>query len=103
MKDNFISIRDVSEFCEVDVSVLEEWSECGLITIEVLENAEGIHADEIRDVKRVARLYRELGVNREGMEIIAAMRNRILEMSRELDSLRHEIAQRKAPMPSLLT
>jgi DNA-binding transcriptional MerR regulator len=90
-KDQFISIQDIADFCHVAVDVLQEWAEDGLITISVREKSQGIPADEVGEIRRIARLYKELGVNREGIEIITAMRSRILELSREAARLRHEL------------
>ena len=90
-KERFISIQDIADFCHVQVAVLQEWAEYGLITLRIREKTEGIPADEIGEIKRIARLYKELGVNREGIEIIAMMRKRILELSNELAALRHEL------------
>jgi hypothetical protein len=89
----FISINDVSSLYHVEIDVLKDWAEYGLITVRILGGTEGVAAEELRSIRRMVALYRELGVNKEGIEIILAMQNRILEMGRELDALHYKVDQ----------
>src|SRR4030066_1166897 len=90
-KDQFISITDVSALYHVEIDVLKEWAEYGLITVRILGNSEGVAARELRSIRRMVALYRELGVNKEGIEIILTMQNQLLEMGRELKELHHKL------------
>ncbi|RPJ08968.1 MAG: hypothetical protein EHM28_02890 [Spirochaetaceae bacterium] len=92
-RNQFISIRDLSALCKIEITVLKEWAECGLISVRIQGKIEGIASDELREIRRIVGLYKDLGVNNEGIEIIIAMRNRILEMSGELASLHNKLEQ----------
>jgi hypothetical protein len=87
----FISIQDLSALCEVEIAVLQEWEGCGLINVRIQGKIKGVVSDELPGIKRIAALYKELGVNNEGIEIILAMRNRILEMSHEIALLQYRL------------
>jgi DNA-binding transcriptional MerR regulator len=91
--NQFISIQDVSTICHIEIAVLREWAEDGLIAVRNRGETEGVAADDLRAVKRMVALYKELGVNKEGIEIIMAMRDRILEMGREVETLQHQLGR----------
>jgi chaperone modulatory protein CbpM len=91
--DMFISILDVCAYCHVEATLLRDFAGFGLFEINVREQAEFIAADEIRKIKKIIDLYRGLGVNKEGIEIILDMRDRIQDMERELAMLRHRVNQ----------
>jgi DNA-binding transcriptional MerR regulator len=95
-EEHFISIQEAADVCAVEVTVLREWAEYGIITVLSRGTRAGVNTNELRDIKRIAALSKDLGVNTEGIEIILSMRNRILELSRELAALRHELSRRQS-------
>ena len=89
--NNFISIQDVSNYCNVEITVLREFAEYGLITVQVQGKIECVLSDEVQQIRRIIRLYKELGVNKEGIDIILAMRNQIQEMHKEMAMLQQKL------------
>ena len=55
------------------------------------EKIECVLSDEVQQIRRIIRLYKELGVNKEGIDIILAMRNQILEMHKEMAMLQQKL------------
>ena len=91
----YIPIQEISDFCHVDISILRDFAEYNLITIQVYRKTECVMAEEIEQIKRIIDLYRELGVNKEGIEIILSMRDQILEMQNEIRTLKQKLEHRK--------
>ncbi len=89
--EGYIPIRDISDLCRIEISVLKGFADYGLIDIEVFRDTECVTAGEIEQVKRIIDLYKRLGVNREGIEIILAMRDRIVAMQDEIANLRRRL------------
>jgi hypothetical protein len=94
--EEFIPIEDLADWCGIEAAVLREWAEFGLFGVCSRGAAEGVDAGELREIGRIVALYRDLGVNKEGVEIILAMRDRLAEMGRELDALRRERERRRS-------
>jgi DNA-binding transcriptional MerR regulator len=86
-----ISLQDVSEFFSIEVDECREFADFGLITIISKRNETYIEPQDFERLKRIVSLYRDLGVNKEGIEIILSMRTRIIELQEEIDRLNHKV------------
>jgi MerR family transcriptional regulator/heat shock protein HspR len=89
--NRFFSIEEVSAFCDVAIDILQEWAEDGLFSVRFQGKTEGVESAELREIKRIVDLYKTLGVNMEGVEIIITMRNRIREMDRQMQLLQRRL------------
>ncbi|QHT67783.1 hypothetical protein GXP67_14630 [Rhodocytophaga rosea] len=90
---HYISIREFSTLHGVEVALIHEFAEFGLVQTHFQQNLECLIADDIAHVRRLIRLYQDLGINKEGIDIILSMREQILSLREELESLRYK-AQR---------
>lgn len=91
----YIPIKDVSDFCHIDITILRDFAEYELINIQVYRNTECVMAEEIEQIKRIIDLYKALGVNKEGIEIILKMRDQIQELQDEVSILKHKLEHRR--------
>lgn len=87
----YITVSELCEICEIEMDFLKDLAQFGLIEIVVREKKECICKDELECIKMIKRLFFTLGVNREGIEIILSMRNKILELQTEVDSLKRKV------------
>ena len=85
----YITLNEFADFHRISVTLLKEFGDFGLLRIQQIENDPCILYDEIEQVERAVRLYRDLGVNKEGIEIILEMRKREEELRQEITRLRH--------------
>ena len=92
---NCIRIQEVSSRFRIDLDVCRELIESGLIEVTVQVDGEYIATQELGKVQRIASLYRDLGVNREGIEIILTMRDQLAALNDELDKLKQQLAMRE--------
>jgi chaperone modulatory protein CbpM len=88
--------HNVSEFClrhEVEESFIDALFEYELITIEVENEQKYIRSDELTQLEKMVRLYRELGVNAEGIQVIQQLLHKIERHQHELQRLRNKLSR----------
>lgn len=89
----------VEEFCNhhgIEVMLLREFAEFGLVDLYVEENREFLPDVEVSRVERMLRLSQELEVNKEGIDIILHMREELKQLRREAANLRYRLQQLEA-------
>lgn len=84
----YIQLDTISDKFHIELELCREFAEVGLIRIIVKEDTQFIEPEEIPKLQKIVHLYRDLGVNREGIEVILPMRDRILRLQEEIKSLR---------------
>jgi chaperone modulatory protein CbpM len=90
---HYISIQEFSSQYGVEVTLIREFAEFGLLQTHFEQNLECLVTDDVAHVQRLIRLYQDLGINKEGIDIILSMREQIMNLQHELESLRYK-AQR---------
>jgi hypothetical protein len=86
----------VEEFCNhhgVEVMLIREFADFGLIQLSVQENKEFVPDEEVSRLERMLRLFQELEVNKEGIDIILHMREELKQLRRETGFLRYRLRQ----------
>jgi len=82
-----ISLRQVSEIYRIDFALVLEWAEFGLYPM-VEEPDPSVDFPTMEKLKRIISLHRALGVNKEGIEVILGLTQKIADLEGELGSLR---------------
>ena len=70
----------IEVFCtqyNVELSLIDELNEFGLIEVVQDNGMKYIHIDKLPEVERVIRFHNELNINKEGIEVILNLLNRI--------------------------
>ena len=103
---NCIRLTEVSELFQIDFEVCRQFADFGLIRIVREENTSYIEPEEVAKLRHIISLYRDLGVNKEGIEVILSMRDRIISLQRELaqlnraiDRVKQEYVQKNIELP----
>lgn len=94
----YIPLKQLAEFHQVTVSLIMEFADFGLIEVTYTENTPCINNKHIERCERALRLYKELGINKEGIEIILEMRERQAEMQKEINRLKHILKKHEDKM-----
>jgi len=97
----YITLREFADFHEISVTQIREFADFGLFEVTIIENKPCIHIDDIERCERILRLSEELGVNKEGIEIILEMRQRIEEMQKEISRMKHLLDKYEARITNL--
>ncbi len=84
---SYYSEQEAADYCRLEVQVLRQLSESGVIPGMLVVGEEVHYSDEdILLLRRARRLYEDLGVNLEGIEIILRLLVRLDALQRELDN-----------------
>ncbi len=84
---SYYSEQETADYCRLEVQVLRQLSEAGVIPGMQVVGEEVRYSDEdLELLRRARRLYEDLGVNLEGIEIILRLLVRLDTLQRELDN-----------------
>lgn len=81
-------------FCRehgVEITVINTLQEYGLIEVERIDEAEYIQLSQLADAEKLVRLYGELDINPEGIDVIVHLLQRIKAMQAEIQLLRNRL------------
>jgi hypothetical protein len=81
-------------FCRqhgVEVSVISTLHEYGLIEVLRIEEIEYLPLSELSDTEKMIRLYEELEINPEGIDVVVHLLKRIKEMQFQIQILENRI------------
>jgi hypothetical protein len=86
----YITIEEFSNQYGVQQELIREFMDFGLVNTYQQQEAECLSAKDTEYVARLVRLYRDLGINKEGIDIIMSMREQLIRMHDELNRLRYK-------------
>lgn len=87
----YILVRHFSEHTHIEPKFIQALFEYELILPEKRDNEIFIDEEDIVEIERMFRLYRDLGLNFEGLGAVNEMLNRIRELQQELDHLKKRL------------
>ena len=91
MQKDFI---DASQFCsshQVNLSILQEMEQYELVKLTTIEETSFISSEQLPEVEKMIRLYLELGVNLEGLDVIRHLLKRLESLQDETVNLRNQL------------
>ena len=90
-ENDFFTLQEFSDICDLEMDFLRELVQFGLLKVVTREKNESVLREELECARIIKRLYFDLGVNKEGIEIILSMRNQIIELQKQVGDLTAEI------------
>lgn len=93
---NVITLRQLCRCLDIDVEVAREFAEFGLYPLVPIEGEAGVETRYLDRVERVISLYRTLGINKEGIDIILDMRDEISSLQARVEELQNEVGRLKS-------
>jgi chaperone modulatory protein CbpM len=85
----------IDYFCKqhgVEVSVISTMQEYGLIEVYRLEETEYLPISDLGDVEKLVRLYDELEINPQGIDVVIHLLKRIKEMQFHIKLLENRLS-----------
>lgn len=70
---------------------VEALNNMGLIHIEVIEQTQYIHEDQIRNLEKIIRLYQELDLNLEGIDVVLNLLEQNQALNGEINKLKNKL------------
>jgi len=89
--ENFIPLNKLCKHYKVEMSFFNNLSEIGLIDIITIKQYQYIHYDKINEIEKMIRMYHELDVNIEGIDIVFNLLKKIEDLQNELISVKNRL------------
>jgi DNA-binding transcriptional MerR regulator len=86
----------IEEFCNhhgIEERLIREFADFGLVPLHVENNREFLPSKVITRLERTLRLFRDLEVNKEGIEVILHMRRQLKKLHRQHERLLNRLQQ----------
>ena len=84
----YISIKSLAKFHQLHEQILLDIIEFEIVPIKKRQQTILVNSDDLEVFERAIRLYHELEVNLQGVDIICRMHQQIIEMQEELERLK---------------
>ncbi len=91
IKKHLISTQTLCSQYNIEISFVDALNKMGLIEIEIIEQNQFIHQDQISDLEKIIRLHNELNVNLEGIDVVFNLLEKERELQNELIVLKNRL------------
>ncbi|AUC85050.1 MerR family transcriptional regulator [Polaribacter sp. ALD11] len=86
-----IPTQTICTHYNIEISFVDTLNQMGLIQIEIIEQEQFIHQEQIGNLEKIIRLYNELHVNLEGIDVVLNLLNKEKELKNEVISLKNRL------------
>ncbi len=90
-KKPLISTQIICSHYNIEISFVDALYKMGLIKIEIIEQKQFIHQDQISDLERIIRLHNELNVNLEGIDVVFNLLEKERKLRNELNAVKNRL------------
>ena len=91
MQDELIIVSEYCDKCHIEPSFIDLLQDNGLIDILIEDGKRCLPFSELPDIERYSRLYYDLSINVEGIDVIHRLLQQIEEMEAEIQYLRNQL------------
>lgn len=89
--ENLISLDILSTHYQVELSFFSNLGEMGLIEIKNVKQSQYIHQDQIYEIEKIIRIYQELDINLEGIDVVFNLLQKIDNLQNELITVKNRL------------
>lgn len=89
--DNLIPITTLCTHYNVEMPFFGRLNEMGLIQIQIIEETQYIHPDTIYEIEKMIRMYQELDINIEGIDVVMNLLKKIDDLQNELIAVKNRL------------
>ncbi|WMN06610.1 chaperone modulator CbpM [Marivirga arenosa] len=75
----------------IEISFVDELNKMGLITIELIEEKPFIHHDQLNKFEKIMRLYHELELNLEGIDVVFHLLEKQEALHQQIKALQNRL------------
>ncbi len=76
---------------KIEIEFVNALNQMGLLHIEVIEQTQFVHQDEIGNLEKIIRLHSELNLNLEGIDIVFNLLEKEMELRQELNVVKNKL------------
>lgn len=84
----------VEVFCreyQIELTLIEDLEDFGLIETIVHQDDKYVNKNQLADIEKIIRLHNELNINKEGIEIILDLLNKVNHINNEVKQLKDRL------------
>ena len=89
----YISIQEFCNYNGVEVRLVRELADFGLLQLQTNQQQEVLPVDEVKRVERMLRLALDLDLNPAGIDVILNMRREMIRLRRRAQRLQNRLRQ----------
>ena len=89
--DNLIPVTTLCNHYNVEMPFFGHLNEIGLIQIEIIEETQYIHPNTIHEIEKMIRMYQELDINIEGIDVVMNLLKKIDDLQNELIAVKNRL------------
>jgi uncharacterized small protein (DUF1192 family) len=87
-----IALSQICDYFHVDLELVMDFADFGLYPTLVSDGQVGVAAQSLERLGKIISLHKALGINKEGIEVVLALRERVSELQLEIERLQNEVA-----------
>ncbi|WP_111310022.1 chaperone modulator CbpM [Confluentibacter sediminis] len=88
---HLISTETLCLHYNIEISFVDALNKMGLIQIEIIEQNQFLHPDQIGNLEKIIRLHHELNVNLEGIDVVFNLLEKERELRKELLAVKNRL------------
>ena len=88
---DLIPTQTICSHYNIEISFVDTLNKMGLIQIEIIEQNQFIHQDQISDLEKIMRLHHELNVNLEGIDVVFNLLEKEKKLRDELNVIKNRL------------
>ncbi len=86
-----IALSQICDYYHIDIELVRTFSDFGLYPTVVVDGETGIETKHLDRLEQIISLHQALGINKEGIDVILELREKISGLQDEIGFLRNEI------------
>ncbi|MDO6803499.1 chaperone modulator CbpM [Wenyingzhuangia sp. 1_MG-2023] len=90
-RNHLILTETLCTHYNLEISFVDTLNKMGLIKIEIVEEKQFVHQDQISDLEKIIRLHHELNVNLEGIDVVFNLLEKERALRNELNTLKNRL------------
>jgi hypothetical protein len=91
MKEHLIPTQTICSQYNLEISFIDTIHHMGLIQVEIIEQNQFIHQDQISELEKIIRLHNELNINLEGIDIVFNLLQKEQVLRNEISTLKNRL------------
>ncbi len=91
IQGHLISTQTICTHYNIEISFVDALNKMGLIHIQVIEETQFIHEEDMGNLEKIIRLHNELNVNLEGIDVVLNLLEKEMRLRNELTALKNRL------------
>lgn len=91
MNTDLVIVNDYCRVCHIDPAFIFTLQDGGLIEVDTIEGEKYILLSELNEIEKYTRMFYDLSINIEGIDVIHNLLDKVTSMQREINMLKNKL------------